>query len=165
MAALVSAASRPEVRLTPVAVDERDAFFAAYEAYSQELEPYDPAHEATDVAAYRAAVEEDLAFEDSGRELSWIVAGAERAGFVVLRHLPDWLDPGRMITTIAEFCVFASHRRHGVGRAAVEAILAQERARGTFEVEAGILRDNAGAHAFWGALGFEVRQVITARRP
>lgn len=155
----------PVVRLIPIALGERDAFFAAYEAYSQELEPYDPAHEPTDVAAYRAAVEDDLSFEDSGRELSWILVGGERVGFVVLRHLPDWLDPERLITTIAEFCVFAGHRRGGVGRAAVLAILAEERRRGTYEVEAGILRDNAAAHAFWGALGFEVRQVVTARRP
>ncbi len=162
MAALVTT---PAVRLTPIAPDERDAFYTAYEAYSIELEPSDPAHEPTDVAAYREAVEDDLAYEDSGRELYWITTGQARAGFVVLRHLPDWLEPDRMITTIAEFCVFAPHRRGGVGRAAVLAIMAQERARGTYEVEAGILRDNAAAHAFWGALGFEVRQVITARRP
>ena len=157
--------SVPAVRLVPVALDERDAFFAAYEAYSRELEPFDPAHEPTDVAAYREAVEDDLSYPDSGRELNWIVTDEARAGFVVLRRLPDWLDPDRMITTIAEFCVFAPHRRGGLGRAAVLAILAQERARGTYEVEAGILRDNAAAHAFWGALGFEVRQVVTARRP
>ncbi len=163
MAALVTVL--PVVRLVPIALGERDAFFAAYEAYSAELEPFDPAQEPTDVAAYREAVEDDLSYEDSGRELSWILVGGERAGFVVLRHLPDWLDPDRMITTIAEFCVFAPHRRGGIGRAAVLAILAQERARGTYEVEAGILRDNEAAHAFWGALGFEVRQVHTARRP
>ena len=157
--------SVPAVRLVPVALDERDAFFAAYEAYSRELEPFDPAHEPTDVAAYREAVEDDLSYPDSGRELNWIVTDEARAGFVVLRRLPDWLDPDRMITTIAEFCVFAPHRRGGLGRAAVLAILAQERARGTYEVEAGILRDNEAAHAFWGALGFEVRQVHTARRP
>ena len=163
MAAVVTVL--PVVRLVPVALDERDAFFAAYEAYSAELEPFDPAQEPTDVAAYREAVEDDLSYEDSGRELSWILVDGERAGFAVLRHLPDWLDPERMITTIAEFCVFAPHRRSGIGRAAVLAILAQERARGTYEVEAGILRDNEAAHAFWGALGFEVRQVHTARRP
>ncbi|TAK79830.1 MAG: GNAT family N-acetyltransferase [Dehalococcoidia bacterium] len=162
MAARVSA---PAVHLTPVAIDERDAFFDAYEAYSRELEPFDPAHEPTDVGAYRDAVEDDLAFADSGRELYWITADEVRAGFAVLRHLPDWLAPERLITTIAEFCVFASHRREGIGRAAVLAILAQERARGTYEVEAGILRDNATAHAFWRALGFEVRQVLTVRRP
>lgn len=162
--------SSPAVHLTPIADDERDAFYSAYETYSRELEPFDPAHEPTDVRAYRDAVEDDLSFPGSGRELYWITAdqmtaGETRAGFVVLRHLPDWLAPERMITTIAEFCVFASRRREGVGRAAVLAILAHERARGTYEVEAGILRDNAAAHAFWRALGFEVRQVLTARRP
>ncbi len=157
--------SVPAIRLTPIPLDERDAFYSAYEAYSQELEPFDPAHEPTDVRAYREAVEDDLSFPDSGRELYWIMLDDTRVGFVVLRHLPDWLAPERMITTIAEFCVFAPHRRGGVGRAAVLAILEQERARGTYEVEAGILRDNAAAHAFWRALGFEVRQVLTARRP
>lgn len=162
MAVQVSASA---VRLVPVEVDERDAFFAAYEAYSRELEPSDPAHEPTDVAAYRTAIEDDLSYPDSGRELLWITLHGARAGFVVLRHLPDWLYPDRMITTIAEFCVFAPHRRGGVGRAAVLAILALERARGTYEVEAGILRDNAPGLAFWAALGFEVRQAVTARRP
>ncbi len=157
--------SAPAVRLVPIALDERDAFFTAYETYSRELEPSDPSHEPTDLTAYREAVEDDLSYPDSGRELYWITTDGGRAGFVVLRHLPDWLDSEHLITTIAEFCVFAPHRRTGVGRAAVEAILARERARRTYEVEAGILRDNAAAHAFWGALGFEVRQVVTARRP
>lgn len=157
--------SAPAVRLVPIALDERDAFFTAYEAYSRELEPFDPSHEPTDVAAYREAVEDDLSYPDSGRELCWITTDGGQAGFVVLRHLPDWLNPEHMITTIAEFCIFPAHRRAGIGRAAVEAILARERARATYEVEAGILRDNATAHAFWRALGFEVRQVVTARRP
>lgn len=157
--------SASAVHLVPVALDERDAFFAAYEAYSRELEPFDPVHEPTDLAAYRQAVEDDLQYPDSGRELLWLIADGVRAGFTVLRHLPDWLQPERMITTVAEFCVFPPHRRAGVGRAAVDAILARERGRGTYEVEAGILRDNGAAHAFWAALGFEVRQVITARRP
>ncbi|MBM4410039.1 MAG: GNAT family N-acetyltransferase [Chloroflexi bacterium] len=157
--------STSTVRLVPVALDERDAFFAAYEAYSRELEPFDPAHEPTDVAAYREAVEDDLSYPDSGRELCWITTDGARAGFVVLRHLPDWLNPEHMITTIAEFCVFPPHRRVGVGRAAVETILARECDRATYEVEAGILRNNVAAHAFWAALGFEVRQVVTVRRP
>ena len=78
MAALVTVL--PVVRLVPIALGERDAFFAAYEAYSAELEPFDPAQEPTDVAAYREAVEDDLSYEDSGRELSWILVGGSGQG-------------------------------------------------------------------------------------
>ena len=83
----------------------------------------------------------------------------------MIRTLPDWPDDSTNFAEIAEFYIEPRFRRLGAGRAAVEAILADQRARGTRLVEAAILRDNAGAHAFWRALGFEVHSVRTTRAP
>ena len=110
---------------------------------------------------YRAAVLDDL----EGREQLWIRADGERAGFAVVRTLPDWPREDRDVAEIAEFYVEPAFRRRGVGQAAVTALLAEHRRRGTHLVEASILRDNDAAHAFWAALGFETRSTVTRRRP
>jgi GNAT superfamily N-acetyltransferase len=83
----------------------------------------------------------------------------------VVRVFPDFPDDSRDVASIAEFTVLPAYRRRGVGRAAIEALLVAHRERGAFEVEAGILDGNAPAKAFWAALGFDVRSIVTARRP
>lgn len=156
-----------EVRLRAVAPEEYDDFFAMFEVYQRELEPFEPSalRVTFHIEVYRAAVLEDLADTDSGRELLWIELGGARAGLCMTRTLPDWPDESTSVVEIAEFYLDAAYRRRGAGRAAVEALLAEHRRRGTRLVEAAILRDNAAAHVFWRALGFEVRSVVTARRP
>lgn len=161
------ALGRPAVRLRPIERSEHDAFFEAYAVYYAELEPFsrDPwPAETNSLEAYRSAVLEDLG-PDSGRELLWIEADGERAGFIVTRTLPDWPDDSTTVAEIAEFYVVPAFRRRGVGAAAVEAILADHRARGTRLVEAAILEGNAPAKDFWRRMGFEVQSVVTARRP
>lgn len=160
-------APAPAVRLRAVLPSELNAFFATFAAYHAELDPYD--HDprgagAHSLEAYRSAILDDIG-PDSGRELLWIEAGVGRAGFAVVRTLPDWPDESTNVAEIAEFYIEPAFRRRGVGRAAVEAILADHRARGTRLVEASILRDNAPAQTFWRALGFEVQSVVTARKP
>jgi len=156
--------SAPTVRLERVRDDELDAFFAMYEPYHLELDAYDPAPggpEPFDLERYRAAVLDDM----DGREIDWIVADGQRVGFCMVRVLADWADESRVVASIAEFYLEPDKRRQGIGRAAVEALLAAHRERGTHLVEAGILRDNEPAQAFWRSLGFEVQSVVTARRP
>jgi ribosomal protein S18 acetylase RimI-like enzyme len=98
-------------------------------------------------------------------EWLWIVLDGEHVGFVMSRLYYDQPLPGEQTTEILECYVEPARRRGGVGRAAIEALLAREREHGTALVEAGVLRDNAEALAFWEALGFEVRSLRTARRP
>lgn len=151
----------PSVALMPVTADEYDAFFAMLATYHAELDQYDPQAADWDAEAHRRAVLDDL----EGREILWVLAEGERAGFLMVRVLPDWPDESREVASIAEFYVAPVFRRRGVARAAIEALLADHRARGTFEVEAGILVHNEPARAFWAAMGFEARNVVTARKP
>lgn len=154
-----------EVRLRAVTAEEHDAFFEVFAAYHAELDAFDrEAESAHSVDTYRAAILEDLG-AGTGQELLWIEAEQSRAGFAIVRTLPDWPDDSTDVAEIVEFYVAPTFRRRGVGRAAVEAILADHRARGTRSVEAAILRDNAPAQHFWQSLGFEVRSVVTARAP
>ncbi len=138
-----------------------------FAVYLEELEPFvaDQATvEATSIEPYRAALLEDLD-PDSGRELWWIEADGGRAGLAITRTLPDWPDDSTDVASIAEFYIAPAFRRAGVGRRAVEAILADHRARGTRLVEAAILEGNEAARAFWATLGFTVRSVVTGRAP
>ena len=152
----------PRVLLVRVREREYDDFFAMFETYHHELDPYAPeADEPWSIDLYRAAVLDDL----DGREMLWIRADGERAGFVVVRTLPDWPYEDRTVAEVAEFYVAPEFRRRGVGAAAVTALLAEHRRRGTHLVEAAILRDNEPARAFWASLGFETRSVVTARPP
>lgn len=154
------------VTLAPIPPDERDDFFAMLATYQAELDQYDAHSAAWDPEVHRRAIEEDLALPDSGgREISWVLVDGERAGFLMVRVLPDWPDESRDVASVAEFYIAPRFRRRGAGRAAIEALLADHRERGTFEVEAGILARNEPALAFWEAMGFEVRNVVTARRP
>jgi ribosomal protein S18 acetylase RimI-like enzyme len=150
------------VELVPVAESELDAFVAMFAAYAEETEPYDPLGMARlDAAETRAwfAAEADA----PGAELLWIVASGERGGLLRLQRFEA--EPGLESTLeIADCYVELRLRGAGIARAAVEAVLARERARGTAVVDAAVLRDNP-ALGFWRALGFELRSYRTARRP
>ena len=150
-------------RVEAVAIADYDAFFERLRAYMAEIDRYDPATADApyDVERYIAAMREDM----EGRDFLWILEDGARAGFAIVRTLPDFPDDRRTVATITEFTVWPAYRRRGIGAAAVRAILDDHRARGTFEVEAGILRDNEPARAFWARLGFELRFYQTARRP
>ena len=150
-----------KVELLPVVEADYDAFFAMFEPYMDELAAYPSESDPTTIEQYRAATLADM----YGRELIWIIADGERAGLAVVRTSADWPDDRRQIASIAEFYVMPATRRHGVGRAAVEALLAEHRRRGTHLVEADILHGNKPAMAFWASLGFEVQAIQTARRP
>jgi ribosomal protein S18 acetylase RimI-like enzyme len=149
------------VTLEPVDATSREAFFALARDYHAELDAFEVDARPWDFERWRAATLDDM----EGRELLWIVRDGRRAGFALTRTLPDWPDESRMVCTIAEFYVVPAERRRGTGRAAVLALLAEHRRRGTSEVEAGILHRNAPALAFWEALGFRPHSVITTRRP
>ncbi len=151
------------VSLVPVDEAEYDDFFAMFEVYDAELQPFEAVQPQQDfsIDAYRRAVLADM----DGRELLWIVAGERRTGFVMTRTTPDWPDGRDQIASIAEFYVVPDQRRQGVGRAAVEALMAEHRRRGTALVQAAVLRENTPALAFWNSVGFEVQFLQTSRRP
>ena len=151
------------VTIETVATADYDAFFAALREYMVEMDRFDPsaAESPFKVDLYIEAMLEDM----EGRDFLWFLQDGARAGFAIVRNLPDFPDESRMVATIGEFTVFPPYRRRGVGAAAVRAILDDHRARGTYEVEAGILRDNFLARAFWARMGFELRFYQTARRP
>lgn len=151
------------VTLEPVLFLDYDDFFDMLRRYMEEMDRYDPTtqHTSFDVDLYIAAMLEDM----DGREFIWLLQDGRRAGMAIVRYLPDFPDDDRMVATISEFYVLPEFRRQGVGSGAVEAILADHRERGTYEVEAGILRDNFLARAFWARMGFELRFYQTARRP
>jgi GNAT superfamily N-acetyltransferase len=105
-----------DVTLVEVRESEYDDFFAMYEPYVRELDPYDPAGPAPAgyLDQYRRAVLDDM----EGRELLWILAGGARAGLIVVRTQSDWPDESRAVASIAEFYVLPEFRRARTGTAA-----------------------------------------------
>lgn len=155
--------TNPQVGLEPVLILDYDEFFDMLRTYMAEMDAFDPEAEEIpyDVDLYIDAMLETM----DGREFYWIIESGKRVGMAIIRYLPDFPDEMRMVATISEFYVLPEHRRRGIATAAVEAILEDHRGRDTYEVEAGILRDNAPARAFWERMGFGLRSYVTARRP
>ncbi len=151
------------VALVPVGTSERLELRATMRDYFIELAAYEPEAEDPDEHLERAWPE--MLADMAGRELQWIVADQRRAGFLIVRTLPDWPHTERMIASIVEFYVAPEFRRGGVGTAAVETLLAEHRDRGTYLVEADILIANEPAREFWQRLGFEVQFLQTGRKP
>jgi ribosomal protein S18 acetylase RimI-like enzyme len=74
---------------------------------------------------------------------------------VHLRDTPACaIQPARRIAEIAHLGVARHARRHGVGRALMREALRFAEARGAAAVELGVHEFNAGAIAFYEALGF-----------
>ena len=152
-----------DVALVPVGEREYGDYFTLMREYMRELDAYDPAGAESDADFERRRERTLDDMED--RELLWIVADGERAGLLMVRSDPRWVNPDETVASISEFYVLPGFRRRGVGTAAVEALLAEHRARGTAEMQADILRDNEPARAFWARMGFELQMYLTARRP
>jgi GNAT superfamily N-acetyltransferase len=148
--------------LVPVDEDELDELFEMFDSYWSELEPFEPiAGEILATANRREEMVEDA--ED--QEWLWIELDGVHVGFMMLQLLYNEPLVGLQTTEIADMYVEPSSRRQGLGKAAVEAILARERQHGTSLVEAAVLRDNHPALTFWESMGFAVRAHRTARRP
>ena len=151
------------VTLVPIATAEQPELRAMMRDYFVELAAYEDGAEDPDAHLERSWPE--MLADMLGRELQWIIAGSQRAGFLIVRTLPDWPHTERLIASIVEFYVAPEFRRGGIGSAAVETLLAEHRDRGTYLVEADILVANEPAKAFWQRLGFEVQFLQTGRKP
>lgn len=150
------------VRLVRVAADALDDFLVAFDDYRHELDAYSAlAPDTLPIERYGEALRADP--ED--QELLWIEVEGERAGFLLLRTFEDWPDTAKTVLDVAECYIAPAFRGRGAGGAAIEALLARERARGTALVEASVLSRNEAALAFWEALGFTRRSIRTAREP
>ncbi|MYB41448.1 MAG: GNAT family N-acetyltransferase [Chloroflexi bacterium] len=150
------------VELREVAPGERERFFAMLADYLAELDAYElPWDPAPPVEAYRTALDAD----PGGQRIEWMIAGGERAGFLITRVVPDWPEEEREIGEVIECYVEPGRRLGGVGRAAVKIWLARMRAHGVSSVEASVLWLNTPARRFWERLGFEARAVQTMREP
>jgi len=86
---------------------------------------------------------------------AWVVERAGRvAGFILVRHTPGEME-------LLNLAVAESSRRSGAGAALVAAALASGIAQGAGQAFLEVRESNAGARAFYSALGFSV----VGRRP
>lgn len=147
--------------LVPVQEDDLNELYAMFNAYWTELEAFDPLADMLAEADRRQEMVEDA--ED--QEWLWIELDGAHVGFLMLQTLYDEPLVNLRTQEIRDLYVEPFHRRKGLAKAAVEALLVREREHGSSLVTADVLRDNAAALAFWEAMGFAVRAHRTARRP
>lgn len=147
--------------LVPVQEDDLNELYAMFNAYWTELEAFDPLAEMLAEADRRQEMVEDA--ED--QEWLWIELDGAHVGFMMLQTLYDEPLVNLRTQDIRDVYVEPFHRRKGLAKAAVEALLVREREHGSSLVTADVLRDNAAALAFWESMGFAVRAHRTARRP
>ncbi len=104
-----------------------------------------------------------LLLDDAGTDYLLAAAGdAAAAGVCQVRYRMS-------VWTATEDCwledlyVRERERRHGLGRALVEAAMDRARARGCRRIELDVQEDNAGALAFYESLGFSAEPKGAAR--
>ncbi len=139
----------PAVSLLPVRDLDFEALFAMFEAYCAEVEPLDPLGAPPQAPDERRETLLDGAAEE---EWSWIIADGQRAGFVMVQVYEDDPSPGDRTAEVLECYVVPGSRRRGVGRAAIEAVLATRSPPG---VAAGPAAAGEAAAAVEGAGGIE----------
>lgn len=92
----------------------------------------------------------------AGGETVVLLIGAGPAGLVVLRYRPAiWTDA--LECWLAELYVVPSQRRRGLGRALLDAAIADARQRGADRLELAASDDNSPARALYESRGFTNR--------
>ena len=144
------------VDLLPIALAEKAALKDMLDPYLVEhADQVDPQRVHGDPRSYDHF---DPYWVDPARHPYWIAADGERVGFCLVNaHAPS----GQAIDhAVAEFCILPAHRRGGLGRAAVGAVLARH--PGQWELQ--VYRANTGGLVFWpralAAAGVKARQVL-----
>lgn len=129
------------VRLTPIALSEKDELRADFDPYLiAHADLVDPSRLYGDPTDYPHF---DLYWTEPERSAWWIVADGRRAGFVLLNaYAPSGQAVDR---AISEFCIVPAFRRSGIGTAAALAALATR--AGQWELQ--VYRANLDGMAFW----------------
>lgn len=97
-------------------------------------------------------------FQDTQQEILLAEEEGKICGFAVLHEICRPETPfmyERRLLDIDEFCVDEGCRRHGVGRALIDAAKAVAKERGYDRLELNMWEFNRDALAFYEALGFE----------
>lgn len=142
--------------LQPIPLAEKAALKAMLDPYLIEhADLVDPRRVHGDPRSYDYF---DPYWVDPDRHPYWIMADGERVGFCLVNAHPP---SGQTVDhAVAEFSVLAAHRRGGLGRAAVRAMLARH--PGQWELQ--VYHANTGGLAFWpralAAAGVSARQVL-----
>lgn len=124
--------------LRPVPLAEKGDLYALFDVYRRDLHALTNPGE--DLEPYPWF---DAYWEEADRHPYWICAGDELAGFVMVNA---WPESGLPIDhRVAEFCIRADHRRHGLGQQTLAALMGLH--PGQWELK--VHRANPAGFAFW----------------
>lgn len=91
----------------------------------------------------------------AGRVVLVAVDGVEVVGTADFLIVPNLTHGGAPWAAVENVVVRGMHRRQGVGRALMDAVLTRARAGGCYKVQLLSNEARTGAHAFYRALGFQ----------
>jgi ribosomal protein S18 acetylase RimI-like enzyme len=86
-----------------------------------------------------------------------LLAGDPPEGFAIVRLRPSVTTPG-LESYLAELYVVPARRRHGIGRALLDASIELARSEGADHMLLGTGEDDAGARALYESFGFSNRE-------
>lgn len=120
------------IHLVPISPDEVRIFEEAILTYLAEIDP--------NLATQQVAKEASGEFLNApGAHAYWITHAAQKSGFALIKEeCPDHWN-------LAEFSIFAQHRRKGLGRKALDALFSRH--PGTWSL--GVVSNPAESRLFW----------------
>ncbi len=130
--------SASDVRLVPVALEEKAVLQRLLELYLHDLSEFDEDIQLNEHGLYGYRYL-DHYWTDEERNAFFVMTGEQVAGFALVRRLSDKAHQ------MAEFFVLRSFRRRGTGEAAARQLFS--RFPGNWEVRQ--IEENAPAQAFW----------------
>ena len=145
--------SAPVLSCRAISPAELEDLFPFLLTYLRELALYEPPSVSSATPEGARQYLRHLA-ADPARHLWWTLLDGQRVGFACFRFLPvpPWSsEPAGLID---DFYILPPNRRQGLGRLAVEALVAYLRQRGAKGVRLNALIENEAAVAFWQAAGF-----------
>jgi ribosomal protein S18 acetylase RimI-like enzyme len=138
----------PDLAVRRAQLADAEAIARLLHDFNTEFDDYSPG-----AAALSARVRQLLA---TG-ETAVLLCGASDDGLVVLRFRPDiWTEA--LECYVAELYVVPNRRRHGLGRALMEAAIEFARREGAKHMDLGTSEDDAAARCLYESLGFTNRE-------
>ncbi|MGA8493605.1 MAG: UDP-2,4-diacetamido-2,4,6-trideoxy-beta-L-altropyranose hydrolase [Terriglobales bacterium] len=140
--------SHAQLCMSPIQPNERDDFLNMAEKHFRELNPiFTPAPD------WKNSYFENIT-KNPGHSLRWIVAGAQRVGFILFgveehRFLP------RLTGAIYELYIAPEHRRKGIARLCARQVIDELWRSCPSKIQLEVIEGNDGAAELWRSLGFQ----------
>lgn len=140
------------IEIKPIKETERDELLKVVKRYWKELMPN--AIPVKDPRMGKRYFEDQFQFGKEGHYYWWAVLQDEKIGFSTIEVSKDWSS--NTAAFIDDFYIEPQHRRKGLGREFVNALLEWLQGKNVYRIDLYVRTDNPRALEFWKSMGFDV---------